>query len=424
MTKLGRYIHRIGFVQELNALHGNQRICIFMQPIWAVLYNLYAPYASLYMMNLGLSDVEIGSLSSLGLFLQIFTALFGGVVIDRLGRNRATLIFDLLSWSLPCLLWGLAQGLGSFTAAALFAAFAPISANSIVSLLVEDCPKEQLLSVYAFWSATGYIAAFFTPISMMMVASLGVVPAMRILYLTMFVMITAKFISFYFLCRETTVGKRRMEESKGQPVLASFRGYGAVLSSMLRTPEIRVTLVLAILLNIAGVMSGNFFAIHITQTLGVGQEAVAAFPMVKSFLMLMVVLFVQRRLNRLSYRRVMLAGAVLYVAAYVCLLLARKEALWPLGIYIACESLGQALLFPRKDSLITVSINPEERSRILSLIHVFTVGVSMPFGTIGGLLSSAGRQLPFVAALLVYFCCVLLLTLSPVMRRGKAQQSV
>jgi MFS family permease len=64
------------------------------------------------MMNLGLSDVEVGNLSSLGLFLQIFTALFGGVVIDRLGRNRATLIFDLLSWSLPCLLWGMAQGVG------------------------------------------------------------------------------------------------------------------------------------------------------------------------------------------------------------------------------------------------------------------------------------------------------------------------
>ena len=191
---------------------------------------------------------------------------------------------------------------------------------------------------------------------------------------------------------------------------------------MIHTPEIRVTMILAILLNIAGVMAGNFFAIHITQTLGVGQEAVAAFPMVKSFLMLMVVLFVQRRLNRLSYRRVMLTGAVLYVMAYVCLLLARREALWPLAAYIVFESLGQALLLPRKDSLITVSIDPKERSRILSLIHVFTVGVSMPFGTIGGLLSSVRRQLPFVAAMLVYLCCVLLLAFSPVMRREKVQR--
>ncbi|MEG1875916.1 MAG: MFS transporter, partial [Angelakisella sp.] len=182
----------------------------------------------------------------LGMFLQIFTALFGGVIIAKLGRNRATVGFALLSGSVPCLLWSLAGNFWHFLIAALFACFAPISSNAIVSLLVEDCPPEKLVSTYALWSATGYIAAFFAPISMLMVDHMGVVPTMRILYFTMFVMITVKFISFYFLCKETKTGRRRMQETKGVPLVSALGGYRAVLGELLHSPQVRVTLALSV----------------------------------------------------------------------------------------------------------------------------------------------------------------------------------
>jgi len=67
-------------------------------------FNLYAPYVSIYMIALGLPDKQIGLIVSISWGFQIFLALLSGVVTDKLGRRRTTLIFDILSWSVPSLI--------------------------------------------------------------------------------------------------------------------------------------------------------------------------------------------------------------------------------------------------------------------------------------------------------------------------------
>lgn len=407
MQLFHRILMRISFMKEFVSLEGNQRICILMQPVWAIMYNLYAPYATLYMSQLGLSDVQIGLLSSMGMLLQMATALFGGVLIDKLGRNKATLIFDLLSWSLPCLLWSMAANFKWFFAAALFACFAPISSNAITSLLVEDCPPDKLVTTYALWSATGYVAAFFAPISMMLVNKHGVIDTMRILYFSMFVMITIKFISFYFLCHESSTGLRKIEQSRRLPLAVTLGGYGSLLRELLQTPQLRITLLLSILLNIAGVVSGNFFALYLTSSLGLPVQLVAVFPMAKSFIMLMVVFWLQRWLNCFNDYSVMLVGAGCYLLSHGCLLLSGQGGLWLLAVYTLCESLGQALLLPRKDTLITLKINKDERARVMALIHIFTMMIAVPFGYLGGAMAEISRSLPFVFTTGVYLICTI-----------------
>ena len=87
----------------LKNLRGNARGCVLTEPLWGIPFNLYAPYASVYMLAFGLSDGQIGLITSVGLVLQVFTSLLSGAITDKLGRKRATLVFDLLSWGVPCL---------------------------------------------------------------------------------------------------------------------------------------------------------------------------------------------------------------------------------------------------------------------------------------------------------------------------------
>jgi hypothetical protein len=78
MFILGRGASLIRFIRRqlsatsavLSGFTGNPKACLITEPFWGIPFNLY--------------------------------------VTDRLGRRRTSLIFDLLSWSLPTLIWAFA----------------------------------------------------------------------------------------------------------------------------------------------------------------------------------------------------------------------------------------------------------------------------------------------------------------------------
>ena len=101
-------------VNTLLSLEGNPRACVWTEPLWGIPFQLYAPYASLYMMALGVTERQIGLITSISMLLQVFSALLGGAITDKLGRKRTTLVFDVISWSIPCLIWAFSQNFTHF----------------------------------------------------------------------------------------------------------------------------------------------------------------------------------------------------------------------------------------------------------------------------------------------------------------------
>ena len=85
----------------LKNLKGNPRICILIEPLWSIPYNLYLPYATVFMYALGIRDAQIGFLLSIGMVFQVAASFAGGVITDKLGRRLTTVIFDITSWSIP-----------------------------------------------------------------------------------------------------------------------------------------------------------------------------------------------------------------------------------------------------------------------------------------------------------------------------------
>src|SRR5687767_9023694 len=104
--------------QTLRELKGNPRITVLTEVMFGIPYNLFSLFASVYMLALGITDKQIGSLASLGLVVQIFSALLSGAIVDKFGRRLTLLIADILCWSVPCLIWAAAQDLRYFIAAA------------------------------------------------------------------------------------------------------------------------------------------------------------------------------------------------------------------------------------------------------------------------------------------------------------------
>ena len=49
----------------LRKLTGNARGCVYTEPLWGIPYNLFVPYASIYMLSLGLRDTQIGLIAEM-----------------------------------------------------------------------------------------------------------------------------------------------------------------------------------------------------------------------------------------------------------------------------------------------------------------------------------------------------------------------
>jgi DHA1 family tetracycline resistance protein-like MFS transporter len=125
-------------------IQGNARGCLLYEPMFILPYSMLATYASVYMLNLGVGERQIGFLTSLGLLLQIFTSFISGYLTDRLGRRRALLYFDLIGWSIAAFIWAVSQNFWYFLIAAVFNSFLRVPNTAWYCLLVEDTdPKDR-----------------------------------------------------------------------------------------------------------------------------------------------------------------------------------------------------------------------------------------------------------------------------------------
>lgn len=407
----------------LISLRGNPRACVYTEPLWGIPYSLYVPFFTLYMYALGVNDQQIGFLISLGMIFQVFAALLGGILTDKLGRRLTTVIFDVLSWSVPTLIWAFSQNFWWFLVAAIFNSLWQITNNSWNCLLVEDCEPNQLVHIYTWVTISGLLAVFFAPISGILVRTLTVVPAVRILFGLTFIMMTTKFIILFRYSRETERGEIRRRETKGVSIWAMLRQYKSVLALMLHTRETLQVLGIMLVLNITSMISGSFFSLYVTQNLQVPDAWLAYFPMVRAAVMLIFIFSVQTMLNRLPFHIPVMTGLVLYLASQVLLIAAPAgQPIW-LILYVLCEALAFALVVPQKDTLLVLFVNPEERARIISLLYVAMIGLSAPFGTVAGLLSARSRQLPFVLNMVFYLLSMILVIRMRQESRNRSSQA-
>ena len=79
-------------------------------------------------------------------------------------------------------------------------------------------------------------------------------------------------------------------------------------------------------------------------------------------------------------------------------------------LYVFVSAVAAALVNPRKDALLQLNINPQERARLNALIMASTVAFSSPFGYLAGWLSSLDRRLPFAFTFLLFIVAMLFIS--------------
>lgn len=158
---------------SLVGLTGNARAAIWTEPMWGLSMALVLPYASVFMLALGVPDEQIGLVATVGTVSQVGFGLLGGVITDKLGRRATTAVFDIVAWSIPCLIWAFAQNFWWFLVAAVVNGAWQVTQNSWDCLLVEDADRAEIPRLYSLVKVAGDCSAIFAPIAALLVAQYG-----------------------------------------------------------------------------------------------------------------------------------------------------------------------------------------------------------------------------------------------------------
>ena len=382
-------------VDLLYTLKGNPRVCVFIEPLWGIPHYLIAPFIALYMSMLGVSKIQIGFALSAALVAQVPCAFLGGIIADKLGRKRATMLGDFIGWVVPCAIWAYAQNYWFFLAAMVLNSFEQINQTAWVCLLVEDAPEKDILNIWNLILIAGLLAVFFSPISGALILQFSLVPVMRILYAFFSICMLIKCFITYQWTTETEQGQKRKIETKGVNPIKLIPGNIRLIPGIFRNHGTLCTLIIMVVMHITLMINANFYSLYATENLGIPENRLAYLPIIRACIMLLFFV-IQHKLVRFRTKGPLSTGLLIYICSQVLLIISPKDTIVPLIVFTFLEAIAFGLVYPRKELMTAVFVDKQERARTVALLTTTMIGFAIPFGIISGFLAKQDGRLPFV----------------------------
>lgn len=226
-------------------LKGNSAVCIGCHPFWSIPYMFYTYYISMYLLEVGITDAQLGTLMVAGTVSATVFSLLAAPVVDRLGRRFATTLFDILSSALPPLIYFFTK---SFAMALL--AMVLFNANRLMSVayylvMIEDADDDGKIVAFNLFNVITVVAGLLLPIAGIVVEKLGLFKAERIFLMVSFALITGMNIVRHILLKETRVGQSVMRRTasekheKGALIKGLWTPYREAVSFLMKDPIAR-----------------------------------------------------------------------------------------------------------------------------------------------------------------------------------------
>lgn len=359
---------------SLQTLTGNTRISVLFEPLWGVPFVLCNFYLSLYMKSLGVTDAEIGYLISLGFLTGAVTSFLGGMVTDRLGRKKTTLIFDFIAWPIAYSIYALAGGFWLFALGMAVNSFWRIVTVSWNLMVVEDADGEQRLAAYNLLNIVTVATGILTPLAGLLVRYLGIVAAERVLLVFAVVSIGTQVLLRNHFYTETRVGQeilRRHRESRGRgqgvSPLAPYRGALAALRRNPGAVKMMAVVILYMLFLPIGSFSSLYFAPYLTEAVGLAKPAISLLGGLHAAVMLLVLVVIVPLFSRAHRFANMLVGLGLQVAALVLFIFIPPGSFTLAAVAVAIYAVGFSIFKPFMDATLAEVTEPGSRAGVYAL---------------------------------------------------------
>ena len=367
-------------------LKGNSAVCIAAHPFWAIPYMFYTYYISLYLVEKGISDTQLGTLMVAGTAAATLFSFLSAPVVDFLGRRRATLIFDLLSSALPPLIYFFTQ---SFLTALIAQVF--FNANRIMSVsyylvMIEDAEDEERLVAFNLFNAISVVAGLLLPIGGLIVARLGLIKAERIFLLASFLIMTLMILIRHRLLKETKVGEHARERirqeklSPGTLIRGLWQPYKDAFSFLLKAPAARAftlaNIFFCVYMNL-GTNYSLYFVPYFTDRLGMDTMQSSVLGSVYYGGMLAAMIFINPRFGSRNLIKGILVSGGATLLGFVLMIGIPGGIFWLAIIATLVMAVGYGSLKSSVEGAFSIYTEGEYRSGIYSLANLFSSGLGI-----------------------------------------------
>ena len=376
------FLQRIG--GYFGCLKGNARVCIAFHPLWGVPYTFYTYYISLYLKEIGLTDTALGKLMVAGTIASFLFSFVSAPVVDRMGRKRATFVFDLLSSALPPLVY-------LFSKNFFFALLAVIlfNSNKIMSIayylvMIEDSDEESRIVAFNLFNIITVAAGLLIPIAGIFVNRYGVAATERVFLLVSFLMMTGMILFRNMLLKETAIGEKIRKASAGKGLgtffREAYRPYADAVSFLLKNRAALLFVLINIFFYVYMNLGSNYslyFVPYFTDRLGMDamQSSVLGSVYYGGMLFAMILI------NPLFGRRGLIFGvrmsALVTLVGLIGLVVipARAYAL-AIGATLVM-ALGYGMLKSEVDGALAVYTSSEYQSGVYALANLVSSGLGI-----------------------------------------------
>lgn len=365
-------------------LQGNSRGCLTFEPFFLIPYSMFSTYATLYMYELGLTELNIGWITTIGLIVQVLSSLLSGYLTDRMGRKRAILYFDLLSWSLATLLWAFSQNLWFFVAAAIINGFQRVPHIAFYCLIVEDTRPSDRTYVFTLLQIIGVIGGLFAPLGGLLVNQYGMVTGMRIMYVIAFLFMTFQFVGRQLTTRETEAGIRKRQETRDLGLRESMAIYGGAFRELGTDRNLLLIFGVYILFNFQATLKTTYLSLYMADYLRIDSGIISLFPAVSSVIMLVTLWLLMPKIPDQAAHNAMMAGFGLSALSNVMLVIHPSSSLLWIGLSTILAAVGLMISSPYLEAAVQNAIDDDKRAKVFSMLSVLILLFTAPAGIIGG----------------------------------------
>ncbi len=387
--------------EGFKSLPRNAKACIATEPLWALFAPTTIYFMPLFQKQLGLSELQMGSLNSVNIAAGLVFYLFAAPLTNKLGRRRTSFLFDFAAWTVPMLLWAMARSYAWFLFATVFNAVVRIIYVSWNLLLSEDASESQRPTIFGYINAIGSLGGITTLAGGFLIQKYGVEPAMRGLFWGGAVSISALFIIRYIYSRETKVGEFMMAKTKGESLFRLVaRQLPGALEAM-KEPFFRRMTGIYFIGN--AILSIDFFRVlYLKDEKTLSPLTVSLLPALGAALSFIIFFLILPRRKGQKYKK-SLASAFFacLLAQLLFMLMPRGSAVAAILIFPALQA-SVALFQTFRDTVFMNGTGAELKSDRFSLIQILMMFFSIPMGALAGFLYSLDPRLPFALASALY----------------------
>lgn len=339
-------------------------IAFLMMLAW-FFFSLVWSYLLLYMsQKMGQPLSSVSWLMTLNAVVGIGASFLGGAIADRFGR-KGVMVFSLLLTGVGWFFYRSAETLPVFALLTIITgATTPLYRLTADAMVADLVPVEKRLDAYSILRMGNNLGVAIGPVVGGMLVSVSYFIAFSVMGIG-FVVIS---LLGFLLIRES----QGRISTKSVPAVSNKGGYGPVLRDGVFMRVIGAYTLNRICTSILWMM----LAAYTSQNFGLSESRYGFIPATNALMVILLQLFITRRVNAYRPQVAMSAGALIYAISIFCI--SFGAGFWWFWLCMVGATIGEMVLVPTTTTFTTRLAPPDMRARYISLYTLtWTIGTGL-----------------------------------------------